>query len=136
MILLGATNCDFTRRQDDQLIGNNTKHMANIYELFSFKQLVEEPTRICLETATIIDHIATTCAGHIVKAGVHEVSLSDHFMVHWIRKFNGAVEKDHKLIKTRSMKHFKEEEFLSDVSGICWEHMFQQTDNINALVND
>ena len=33
------------------------------------------------------------------------------------------------------MKNFKEDEFLSDVSGICWEHMFLQTDDINTLVN-
>ena len=136
MILLGDTNCDFTGKQNDQLIDNNAKHMANIYDLFSFKQLVEQPTRVTLETETIIDHIATTCARDIVGVGVHEGSLSDHFMVYCIRKFNGAVEKDHKQIKTRSMRNFKEDEFLSDVSGICWEHMFQQTDDINTLVND
>ena len=124
MILLGDTNCDLTRRSSDQLMDNNAKHMADIYELFSFKQLVEEPTRVTLETATLIDHIATTCARNIVKTGVHEVSLSDHFLVYCIRKFNGAVEKGHKRIKTRSMKHFKEDEFLSDVSDICWEQFF------------
>ena len=107
MILLGDTNCDFTRRTGDQLIDNNAKHMASIYELFSFRQLIDEPTRVTLETATIIDHVATTCARNIIKAGVHEVALSDHFMIYCIRKFNGAVEKDHKMIKTRSMKNFK-----------------------------
>ena len=136
MILLGDTNCDFTRRTGDQLIDNNAKHMAGIYELFSFRQLIDEPTRVTLETATIIDHVATTCARNIIQAGVHEVALSDHFMIYCIRKFNGAVEKDHKMIKTRSMKNFKKDGFLSDVSGICWERMFQQTDDINTLVND
>ena len=102
MILLGDTNLDFTRRQNDELRDNNAKHMANIYELFSFKQLVGEPTRVTLETATLIDHFATTCARNIVRAGVHEVSLSDHFMVYCIRKYNGAVEKDHKKLKLRA----------------------------------
>ena len=136
MILLGDTNCDFIGRSSDQLLDNNAKHMAGIYELFSFKQLDGEPTRVTLETATLIDHIATTCARNIVKTGVHEVSLSDHFLVYCIRKFNGAVEKGHKRIKTRSIKHFKEDEFLSDVSDTCWEHFFQQTDDINKLVDD
>ena len=72
----------------------------------------------------------------MVKAGVLEVSVSDHFMVYRIRKFNRAVEKDHKQIKTQSMRNFKYDDFLSDVSGICWEHMFQQTDDINTLAND
>ena len=78
IILLGDTNCDLTGRSSDQLLDNNAKDMADIYELFSFKQLVGEPTRVTLETATLIDHIATTCARNIVKTGVHEVSLSDH----------------------------------------------------------
>ena len=71
-----------------------------------------------LDTSSIIDHIATTCARNIVKSGVHEVSMSDHYMVYCIRKFNGAVEKSHKMIKTRKMKNFNEQAFLSDVAGI------------------
>ena len=59
-------------------IDNNSKHMLDLYELFSFKQLIEEPTRITLTTPSIIDHIATTRARNIVKSGEYEVSMSDH----------------------------------------------------------
>ena len=48
-----------------------------------------------LDDSSIIDHIATTCARNIIKSGVHEVSMSDHYMVYCIRKHNGAVEKGH-----------------------------------------
>ena len=136
IILLGDTNCYLTPKQAEQPIDNNSKHMLDLYELFSFKQLVEEPTRVTLTTSSIIDHIATTCARNIVKSGVHEVSMSDHYMVYCIRKFNGAVEKDHKMIKTRKMKNFNEDAFLADVSGICWEQMLTETDYINTLVNN
>ena len=95
-----------------------------------------EPTRITLETATIIDHVATTCARNITKTGVHKVSLSYHYMVYCIRKFNGAVKKDHKKINTRSMKNLSENQFMSDVSGICWGTLSQYTDNINTLDGD
>ncbi len=47
-ILLGEINCDLSPRQVDQPIDNNSKHMLDPYELFSFKQLVEEPTRVTL----------------------------------------------------------------------------------------
>ena len=57
-------------------------------------------------------------------------------MVYCIRKCNGAVEKGHKMTKTRKMKHFNEEAFLADVAGICWEQMLLETDVINVLVND
>ena len=56
-------------------------NFSSLYGLFSFKQLVEEPTRVTLDTATVIDHVATTCPRNIIKSEVLEVSLSDHFMV-------------------------------------------------------
>ena len=66
----------------------------------------------------MIDHIATTSARNIVKAGVHKVSMSGHYMVFCVRKFQGALKKDHKVIATRSMKKFDKDAFLADVSGI------------------
>ena len=135
IILLGDTNCDLTPKQAEQPIDNNSRHMLDLYELFSFKQLIEEPIRGTLTTSSIIDHIATTSARNIVKSGVYEVSMSDHYMVYCIRKFNGAVEKGHKMIKTRKMKNFNEESFLADVSGICWEQMLTETDDIDVLVS-
>ena len=93
IILLGDTNCDLTTKQADQRIDNDTRHVTSLYELFSFNQLIKEPTRVTLDTSSIIDHIATTCARNIIKSEVHEVSMSDHYMVYCIRKSNGAVEK-------------------------------------------
>ena len=80
IILLGDTNCDLTPKQAEQPIDNDSKHMLDLYELFSFKQLIGGPTRVTLTTSSTIDHIATTCARNIVKSGVHEISLSDHYM--------------------------------------------------------
>ena len=57
-------------------------------------------------------------------------------MVCCIRKFNGAVEKDHKKIKIRNMKHFSENQFLCDDSDICWGQFFHQTDDVDILVNN
>ena len=34
------------------------------------------------------------------------------------------------------MKSFSENQFLFDVSGICWGQLFQQTDNIDILANN
>ena len=52
-------NSDFTKRPSDILRDHNAKHMTSIYEVFNFKQLVEEPTRVTLETASVIDDNAT-----------------------------------------------------------------------------
>ena len=34
------------------------------------------------------------------------------------------------------MKNFNEDAFLADVSGICWELLLTETDDINTLVNN
>ena len=41
-------------------------------------------------------------------------------MVYYSRKFNDAIKKGHKKIKTKSMKQCSENQFLFDVSGMHW----------------
>ena len=77
IFLLGDTNCDLTITAPDLPPGNNSKHIRSLYELFSLKQLIEEPTRVTLTSSSIINHIATTSARNIVESGVHKVSKSD-----------------------------------------------------------
>ena len=67
IILLGDTNCDLTIKQADQLTDNDTKHVTSLYELFSFNQLIKEPTRVTLDTSSVTDHIATTCTRKILN---------------------------------------------------------------------
>ena len=92
------------------------------------------PTRLTLTTSSIIDHIATTCARNIYDSGVHKVSMSDHYTVFCVRKFDGALLKDREIIKTRSMKYFDENAFLADVCNIWWEGAFSETDDVHVLV--
>ena len=44
--------------------------MRDIYDAFGFELLIKEPTRVTLETKTLIDHIATTDTKNIVNSGV------------------------------------------------------------------
>ena len=75
-----------------------------------------------------------TTSFNILKCGVYQVSLSDHYLVYCVRKFNGAVAKGHKVIKTRKMKTCNEEAFRADVASIWWEQLLGETDNTDALV--
>ena len=136
IILLGNTNCDLTKRIENQPIENDGRHTSEVYDLFSFKQLIQEPTRVSSATSTLIDHIATTSPENIVDSGVLQVSMSDHYLVYCLRKLNGACRKDHKVIKTRSMKNFDETAFLADVSRINWDGVVSRPVDINVLVDD
>ena len=93
IILLGDTNCDLTKMIANQPIENHARHMSEVYDLFSFKQPIQEPTRVSLTTSSLIDHIATTCLNNIVYSGVLQVSMSDHYLVYCLRKLNGAHKK-------------------------------------------
>ena len=87
-------------------------------------------------TRTTIDHIATSSPRNILKSGVHKVTMSDHYMVCCICKFNGNLKKNHKNIRTRMMKNFLEEAFLNDVATMDWEQVLGHSDDINVLVNN
>ena len=50
---------------------------------------------------------------------MHKVSRRDHYMVFRVRKFKGALKKDHEVITTRSKKHFDKGVFLADIADIC-----------------
>ena len=86
-------------------------HISNVYDLSSFKQLIQEPTRARLESRTIIDHIATNFERNIGHHGVIRVFMSDHYLVYCIRKLNGTLKREHKVITTRVMKRFSEKIF-------------------------
>ena len=132
IILIGDTNCDFSDKAIDS--DYNSMHLSNVYDLFSFKQLIQEPTRENLGSRTIIDHIATNVERNIGHHGVIRVSMSDHYLVYCIRKLNGALKRDHKVITTRVMKRFSEIDFLDDVAKVPWEQVVQSSNDINELV--
>ena len=69
-MLLGDTNCDFACKPTEELSDNNAKHLRSIYDLFSFTQLVKEPTRVTLEAATLMDmdHITTTFSNNLLES--------------------------------------------------------------------
>ena len=84
----------------------------------------------------MIYHIATKCARNISNSGMHDVSMSDYYMVFCVRKIHDALQKDSKIIKTRSMKHLDENAFPANVSNIWWEGTLSETDDANVLVKN
>ena len=112
IVLLGDTNCDFAEKAANRSNDMSAMHIHRIYNLLSFTQLIEEPTRVTCEAATLIDHIAMTYPINISKSGILKLALSDHYMVYCIRKLNGSISKNHKSIKTRNiLKHVLKRHF-------------------------
>ena len=133
MILMGDTNCDLSQEIACLSLSENSRHISNLYDLFSLKQIINEPTRVTLTTSTLIDHISTSCIDNILESGVHKVSMSDHYMVFCKRKINAGLG-GHKMVVTRNMKLFNESAFLADISSIDWELVVNKTDDVNVMV--
>ena len=93
-VLLGDTYFDLTMKASELPTDNNSKHFCSLCELFSFKQLIEKPTRVTLARSFIVDHIATKSPCNIVEAGEHKLFVSDHYTVFCVREFEGALKKD------------------------------------------
>ena len=139
IILLGDTNCDILPNCEDggslnRVLPVHSMRILELYDLFGFQQLIKKGTRETLESTTLIDHIATTNKSNIVTSGVHETSISDHYMVYCVRKFRGAFKRKHKIITTRQLKHFDQAEFINDLTLVDWQGIVSNGDDINLIV--
>ena len=64
---------------------NNQAHYIEI--LLNCRQLILEPTRVTLNTSSIIDHIYTAMPNNHVQSGVLKYTVSDHYLVYTILGF-------------------------------------------------
>ena len=99
------------------------------------KQLIKEPTRVTVQSSTLIDHIAFSNADNIVESGVLKITLSDHYLVYAVRKFQGGIKRQHKFIRTRQMKKFSEEAFLSELRSIDWQFLLRSSSDVSEIVH-
>ena len=131
IIILGDTNCDFCHRDTTP---SHILQLRELYDLFDMKQIIKEPTRVTLNSSTLIDHIATTHCNNITESGVLKISLSDHYLVYCVRKLRGGVKHQHKYITSRQLKNFNHEAFLTDLSEIDWEALVASAQDIDDAV--
>ena len=110
LFLLGDTNCDLS----DANSLCRVKSIKDIRSTYGLKQLIKEPTTVIVQSSTLIDHIAVTNTDNIVESGVLKITLGDHYLVYAVRTFQGGVKRQHKFIRTKQMKNFSEDSFLSE----------------------
>ena len=138
---MGDTNCNILAnlRKGDCAgacanLPTHSSRLLEVYNLFGFQQLIDRGTRETLTFSTLIDHIATTIRSNIVTFGVHETSISDHYMVYCVRKFRGASRRQHKNISTRQFKNFNSADFINDLLSIDWNSIVNNNDDVNLIV--
>ena len=86
---------------------------------YQLAQLIKEPTRVNAKSHTVIDVFITNKKDNISHSEVHTLSISDHNLIYAVRKI-GLPRGQPKSIQSRNFKHFREENFLTDLKNASW----------------
>lgn len=80
-VLMGDFNADMTR--DNTASAKNLIDLSHRYQL---RQLITTPTRITINTQSLLDHIYTNIAPQMTESGVIKYGISDHDLIYIIIK--------------------------------------------------
>ena len=129
IILIGDNNCDLMNDRNA-----NTKGLKQVYSEFQMEQLVKTYTRVATITSddgtkrtskSLIDHFSTSNTRYILKTGVLETGMVDHYLIYDIRKINAWRKKkpviSPKIVKSRNMKKYDKSLFEEDLKQIDWK---------------
>ena len=120
VFILGDFNCNMLTKN---ALCSKIKDLCS---QISFKQLVEEPTRVTKTSSSLLDLILSNSA-HISKTGVFDFGISDHSLVYVVRKFKRP-KLEPKIIRVRTYKNFNDEEFLRDLRLADWSYFYNLRD--------
>ena len=83
-------------------------------------QLIKDNTRIT-------NVIFVTKPDKISVSGVHILEISDHSLIYLIRK-NKKIKALSRTIKSRSLKHFNDRDFVDTIKNINWDNILLCSD--------
>lgn len=113
MLLLGDLN--FNYKLDESLCTNPIHH---IEVLNNMRQIITTPTRVTNTTSTLLDVILTSDHESHSNTGVHEISVSDHYMIYTLYKANTSVSAmKHRYITYRNFTKFNVNDFKRDLTA-------------------
>ena len=95
-------NCNMLSLNDN-LPKNELNSLCELYQL---QQLITEPTKITMDSRTLIVIILTNTQYRIVSRGVLHLSIGDHSLIFAIRKISVSNRKAHTITKVRNLKNF------------------------------
>jgi exonuclease III len=76
IILTGDFNIDLLKTDD-----STTKDLVNLLNVHMLRSIIDKPTRVASNSATLIDNFFTNCVRYSVSAGIILNDLSDHYPI-------------------------------------------------------
>ncbi len=94
--------------------------LSSLTSSFGYKQLIDEPTRVTTNSATLLDHIYTTFPSKIKQSGVFSLTISDHRFTFCVLSYKkGKVPS--KIISYRPLKDANWEAIGSYITKLNWD---------------
>ena len=100
------------RLNEAQLKHRLLKPYVGTFFAFGLNQLIENPTRSTLQTASLIDHILTNSKAKVSHYGVIYNGISNHGLIYCIRKTKTVKTGKHSTIAIRSYTKSSKESLL------------------------
>jgi len=119
ILILGDLNIDHTSSLNNKLSSTYKKH--------SLKQLIKEPTRITPTSKSLLDLIITNAPNKYVKCGTINSTLSDHEMIHAVRKNTNRHKAFYVTRITRNFKNTNVQQVRETLKQAPWWCLSQMT---------
>ena len=123
--ILGDLNCNFLSNPPD----SHTKYILDLVVNYQLTQIITDPTRVNINSKTLIDVFITSSSESIISSGVYPLSISDHDLIYAIRKI-GLPKGKPRYIECRNFKNFNEKQFKSSLKSAQWL-IIKEFDDIN-----
>ena len=91
------------------------------------------PTRVCNQSATLIDNISSTETLKKYETGILLSSLSDHFPVFYVRDLSEQIRQEPINIKFRKINAVTMQKFENLLKGLTWEDVISEKDPKKAF---
>ena len=112
-----------------------TAEFVDMLYSHAFLPLINRPTRITQNSATIIDNIFTNNIGESECGhnGILVTDISDHFPIFHIWKHTQIAQSDDTYISSRNYPHVNKLSFQQVLSEIDWSEMYGLSDTQSAF---
>lgn len=132
IVLLGDMNIDLLNCNVNP--SRNSQKLVKILDNVNLTQIIRDPTRVSSHSKTLIDHVYVSNPLVIIHNSVPMYAVSDHYPICITRKYSQNKENANgKQISYRSIKHFDEDAFMSDMFNSPWQNVNACTSPDEAL---
>ena len=128
-VLLGDFNVNSLSEED------TVEEFLTSLQCIGLDQLIQSPTRVTKESATLIDHIYSNINISEIHSGIIQSDVSDHFTVFAIFKNLAKVQSSKKIIQYRCYKKYDINVFREDLAAYNWEMVYNSKDVNTAYLN-